>query len=112
MAGHCMTFFLDGNETSSLLLSFALYELSYHPEVQDRLRQEVSTLQEFTYEGVHSLKYLDMVISGNQPISLEVIKLLIKYTFCIKLMSRTKFQISSLLSSKMKNFHPEFLGCV
>ncbi|XP_023721087.1 cytochrome P450 9e2 isoform X3 [Cryptotermes secundus] len=61
-------FFLAGFDTSSTLLCFASYQLAVHPDVQSRLQEEIDeTLQEhggrFTYEAVHSMKYLDMVVS-------------------------------------------------
>jgi len=37
----CATFFIAGYETSSTTMSFALWELSKHPEIQKRLRQEI-----------------------------------------------------------------------
>jgi cytochrome P450 len=40
-AAHAMTFFLDGFETASLALCYALYELSRNGRVQEKLRQEI-----------------------------------------------------------------------
>lgn len=40
MAAHGVTFFIDGFETSSVAISFMLYEIAKNPEVQKRLRQE------------------------------------------------------------------------
>lgn len=62
-------FFLAGFDTTSTLLCFVCHQLATHPDVQKRLQQEVDkTFQEnggkFTYEAVHSMKYLDMVVSG------------------------------------------------
>ncbi|KAH8402378.1 hypothetical protein KR009_011599, partial [Drosophila setifemur] len=60
-------FFTAGFETSSSTMSFALYELSKHPEIQQRLRQEIhEALVEgggtLAYEKIHSLEYLGMVV--------------------------------------------------
>ncbi|KAL1116148.1 hypothetical protein AAG570_005643 [Ranatra chinensis] len=68
MAGHGMTLFLDGNETSSIAMAFALYELAAHPQVQQQLRQEIftagiSTTSGITYDKLHALNYLDMVMN-------------------------------------------------
>jgi hypothetical protein len=62
-------FFLAGFHTTSTLLCFVCHQLATHPDVQIRLQQEIDkTLEEnggkFTYEAVHSMKYLDMVVSG------------------------------------------------
>jgi hypothetical protein len=45
--------------------------LAVHSDVQTRLQEEIDeTLQEhggkFPYEAVHSMKYLDMVVSGEK----------------------------------------------
>lgn len=37
---------LAGNETSSTALSWILYVLALHPDSQERLRQEVMTVQD------------------------------------------------------------------
>ncbi|XP_023717565.1 cytochrome P450 9e2 isoform X1 [Cryptotermes secundus] len=63
-----LQFFLAGFDTSSTLMSFVSYLLAIHPDVQTRLQEEIDkTLKKhdgkFTYEMVHSMKYLDMVVS-------------------------------------------------
>lgn len=67
MAAHCMTFFMDYFETSGLLFSFCLFELAHKPEVQDKLRKEIlsigENIEDFDYDKLNSLTYLDMVIS-------------------------------------------------
>ncbi|XP_015114683.1 cytochrome P450 6k1-like [Diachasma alloeum] len=60
-------FFLGGFETSSTTLSFSLYELAVHPEMQIRLRKEITDAVEvdggeITYETIMQLPYLDMVV--------------------------------------------------
>ncbi|KAH8348768.1 hypothetical protein KR084_010851 [Drosophila pseudotakahashii] len=60
-------FFTAGFETSSSTMSFALYELAKHPEMQQRLREEINeALVEgggtLTYEKIQSLEYLAMVV--------------------------------------------------
>jgi hypothetical protein len=45
--------------------------MAVHPEVQTRLQEEIDeTLQEnggkFTYEALHNMKYLDMVVNGEK----------------------------------------------
>lgn len=59
-----------GFETSSYTASFVLYLLTTHPEVQDKLRQEIKNVlakhnDEFTYEAMQEMKYLHMVVDGN-----------------------------------------------
>lgn len=50
-----------GHETTSCTVSFTLYELARHPEVQRKLRQEVAGITDFSYDGINSLPYLDAV---------------------------------------------------
>jgi cytochrome P450 family 6 len=50
-------------------MSFALYELALHPDVQRRLRTEIIQVLgkhdgELTYDGMQEMSYLDMVVSG------------------------------------------------
>ncbi|KAF2901414.1 hypothetical protein ILUMI_04776 [Ignelater luminosus] len=62
-------FVLGGFYTVSILMIFASYELAVNPDVQEKLSKEVGeTLKRYngqlTYEGLTSMKYLDMVISA------------------------------------------------
>lgn len=64
-----MTFYGDGFETSSISLSFALYELAKNLDIQSKLQHEVDTVLaghkgEITYEAVQEMSYLDKIISG------------------------------------------------
>ncbi|KAI2474282.1 hypothetical protein C4B38_000349, partial [Diabrotica virgifera virgifera] len=56
-----------GPETTSSIISFALYELALQPDIQERLRNEIKDNCEiykgFTYEGIQKNKYLDMVVN-------------------------------------------------
>jgi cytochrome P450 family 6 len=64
-----MVFFTGGFETSSVSMSFCLYELAMNMAIQSRLRTEIDTVLEhhggsITYEAVKEMKYLDKVVSG------------------------------------------------
>ena len=61
-------FFFAGFETSASTLTYTLYELAKHPEIQTRLREEImDSLAEndnkISYEMLHKMTYLDMVVS-------------------------------------------------
>lgn len=69
LAAQAFVFFAAGFETSSTLMSFALIELAANQEIQDKLREEINSVLggssgELSYEAIHDMRYLDMVISG------------------------------------------------
>lgn len=62
-------FFSAGFETSSTLMSYALFELAQNQEIQGRLREEIAkSLKQsegcITYESLNDMKYLDKVVKG------------------------------------------------
>lgn len=69
LAGHSMSLFLEGFETSSTVLSFALFELARNPECQQRLYEEVTAVLEkhnhqFKFEALQEMTYLECVVAG------------------------------------------------
>lgn len=68
LASEAFLVFAAGYETSSTLMTFTLYELALNPDIQDRLREEITTgISEndgkLTYEMLFGFKYLEMVIN-------------------------------------------------
>jgi cytochrome P450 family 6 len=66
-----LTFLLAGFETSSSTLSFGLYEIAVHPEVQQSLRAEILQVLrkhdgKLTYDIIQDMSYLDRVVSGEE----------------------------------------------
>lgn len=65
VTAHATGFFFDGYETTSITMSFAGYYLAVHPEVQDKLREEISTTLKLhggmTYEALQEMRYLENV---------------------------------------------------
>ena len=64
-----LAFLIAGYETSSTTLSFALYELALHPDIQQSLRAEIVQVLskhdgKLTYDGIKDMSYLDRVVSG------------------------------------------------
>ncbi|GAB0089367.1 Cytochrome P450 [Sergentomyia squamirostris] len=59
-------FLIAGYETSSTVISFALYELSKQPELQEKLRKEIKEYKEkcktIEYETIKDMEYLHMVV--------------------------------------------------
>jgi len=68
LAAEAFLVFIGGFETSSTLMTFTLYELALNPDIQERLREEITTgIEEndgkLTYDMLFGFKYLDMVIN-------------------------------------------------
>ena len=64
-------FLIAGYETSANTMTFALYELALHPEIQHRLRAEIMQVLNkhdgiLTYDGMQDMLYLDRVVSGEE----------------------------------------------
>ena len=67
--GQAFQFLAGGFETSGSTISYTLYELALHPEIQNRLRAEIMQVLnrhngQVTYDGIQEMAYLDMVVSG------------------------------------------------
>lgn len=61
------TVLMAGSETSALTLSYVILMLAMHPDVQDRLYQELHSVfasqdEETSYEHLQQLTYLDRVL--------------------------------------------------
>nr|WCC58077.1 cytochrome P450 [Pharsalia antennata] len=77
IVSQCFIFFVAGFETTSGALTFALFELSRHPEIQDRLREEIVTVlgrhdDKLTYDSLSEMKYLEQVIDETMRTSPSV----------------------------------------
>lgn len=69
ITAQALIFFIAGFDTSATLMSYIAYELALNLDIQKRLYEEVAHISEandgkLTYEGLMSMKYLDMVVSG------------------------------------------------
>lgn len=69
VAAQAYIFLLGGFETSSTTLSFCLFELAKHPEVQEKAFELVTNVMkkynnQITYEGAQELKYLEYILDG------------------------------------------------
>lgn len=63
-------FFLAGFETSSTTMTYCLYELSMHQDIQEKARREINTILKkydgnFTYEAMKEMTYINQIINGN-----------------------------------------------
>lgn len=69
LTAQCFLFFIAGFEPPTVALTFAFLELALNPEIQEKLREEISlVLQEnenkLTYKNIMGMKYLNKVVHG------------------------------------------------
>lgn len=69
MAANTVTFFLDGFETSSIVIAQTLYLLAKNRNAQDMLRDEIKRTSnpdngKISFEELSEMKYLDQVLNG------------------------------------------------
>lgn len=97
LLAQAIQFFMAGFETSGSTVGFTLFELAWHPEIQDRLRNEVKDAVErhgnCGYEAIKEMTYLDMVIKGMD------LKLLVRYLSCFIVRNFAKISDSSVFGS-------------
>ncbi|XP_048841385.1 cholesterol 24-hydroxylase-like isoform X3 [Brienomyrus brachyistius] len=67
MLDNFLTFFIAGQETTANQLSFAVLELGRHPEILEKVRQEVDDVlgvrQDIQYEDLGKLTYMSQVLN-------------------------------------------------
>lgn len=68
MAAHTVSFFLDGFETSSSVISHVFYLLAMHKDAQRQLRDAINETIErdggITFDNLQDIEYLDHVFNG------------------------------------------------
>lgn len=69
LAGHALSFFIDGFETSSQVMAFVLYELAKNPHIQEHLHYEIIEVlakydNKLTHESLQDMTYLDNIVHG------------------------------------------------
>lgn len=71
LAGHTTTYFLDAYETSSIVLTYALYRLAQNPRCQRKLRREIAESYDagLDYDAISNMVYLDQVFNETLRIS-------------------------------------------
>ncbi|XP_037039727.1 probable cytochrome P450 28a5 [Bradysia coprophila] len=70
VAAHSITFFLDAYETSSIVLTHALYRLAQNKDCQTKLREEIAECDgTLNFDVLSNLKYLDQVFNETLRIS-------------------------------------------
>lgn len=69
ITAHAAAFFVDGFETSSIIMSYTLFAIANNPDIQSRLRDEIDHLLaenngKLTYDNIWDFEYLDCIING------------------------------------------------
>lgn len=77
---HCFMFFIAGYENVTSVTCIALAELARNPVIQEKLFDEINhfcstteNLSNISYQELHNLVYLDMVVSGKKFDNLYVL---------------------------------------
>uniref|UniRef100_A0A1B6GAY2 Cytochrome P450 n=1 Tax=Cuerna arida TaxID=1464854 RepID=A0A1B6GAY2_9HEMI len=70
ISANTFIFLIAGSETVARTISFVLFSLTQHPEIQQRLQEEVDSVLakhgHWSYEAIRSLTYLDQVVQETQ----------------------------------------------
>lgn len=68
VVGQCFGFFLGGFNTTTNLLTLLTYELAVHPDIQQKLFEEIAQTNAqlgqkgLTYDAMQNMKYMDQVL--------------------------------------------------
>lgn len=86
IVGHALSLLLDGFETSSIMMTYCLYQLAVNLDIQKQIQAEIDTsLEEYgndgklTEECVHSMEYLEQTLYGNNNFIVVHIHIIIIY---------------------------------
>lgn len=70
---HCFMFFIAGYENATSVTCITLVVLAQNPDIQEKLFEEIhqfcstiTDLSDISYQELHNLVYLDMVVSGKK----------------------------------------------
>ncbi|XP_033214820.1 cytochrome P450 6B1-like [Belonocnema kinseyi] len=74
LASHMLSFSVEVYETSAITLSFLCFQLASHPEIQERVREEIKSLLEkydgkLNYEAYKEMTYLDQVLNESMRLN-------------------------------------------
>lgn len=99
IAGHALSLFLEGFETSSTVFSFLLYELARNPDAQEKVYEEIIEVSKrhdnkFTFDALQDMTYLECALHGNYSIANEHFQL-INYFRCYNLRVSTRNRITA-----------------
>lgn len=75
IVAQAFVFFAAGFETSATTINYCLFELAQYPKIQEKLREEILSVQKnydntVCYDAISKMTYLEQVINGIITISL------------------------------------------
>jgi cytochrome P450 len=86
IAAQSFVFLVAGSDTTAGALSFIMYAIAKHPEIQKQVQEEIDqsiSSKGWSYEAIKELTYMDQVIQGMTIILLshDRINLLVPQSF-------------------------------
>jgi hypothetical protein len=94
-------------------MSYALYELALHPEIQHRVRTEITQVLdknegELTYYGIHEMSYLDMVVRGERTEFGYILRIVIFWIVKLHIHDRgwKRYVLTERWSYKTTHYNP------
>lgn len=74
LASYMLSFSVEVYETSAITLSFLCFQLAAHPEIQERVREEIKSLLrkyngKLDYEACKEMSYLDQVLNESMRLN-------------------------------------------
>jgi len=108
-------FLIAGYETSSTTMTFVLYELARHPEIQQSLRKEILQVLskhdgKLTYDGIQGMVYLDRVVSGEERKEDKQYYERNKFEIDEKILNLLAAQLYTIINCEVKKI-PRILNC-
>lgn len=71
LAAQVFVFFIAGYETSSTAMTFSMFELACHKDIQSKAREEIRSVLarhggKLSYEAVQEMKYVGQIVDGTK----------------------------------------------
>ncbi|XP_054155184.1 cytochrome P450 3A29-like [Oppia nitens] len=75
ITGQGLLFFIAGYDTTSASITNAIYYLSKNKDCQQKLYEEIKTVDEFTYDKLNHLKYLNAVLNETLRLAPSLVRI-------------------------------------
>lgn len=102
IVGESIGFFLGGTETSSLLFTSAIYYLSKHPQILEKLKEEINReltdLSTLTIDNINRMEYMTVVLKETMRLGSTTGALLFKSAVKDDILNGVKVKKGTLVS--------------